>query len=107
MAFKISKKGAKNNIFFEKVKDVLLSSQGFPIFLTCTIFGILFVLFRMKSVELDYKISSVKKDIKKIKLENKELKADKAKRLSMKNLRRLASKYELNEPQQKQIIVIP
>jgi len=107
MAVSISRRGTKNNKFIEKVKDVLLSSQGFPIFLTITIFGILFVLFRMKGVELDYKSSSVSKDIKKIKLENKELKAEKAKRLSMKNLRRLAKKYELKEPNQKQIIVIP
>ncbi len=106
MAFKLPKKGS-NGATFERIKGIFISSQGLPIFLTITIFGVLFILFRMKNVELDYKISSIKKDTKSILLENKELKAKKAKRLSIKNLKRLAAKYELREPKQKQIIVIP
>lgn len=69
--------------------------------------GLLFVLFRMKGVELDYKITSVNKDIDKVVLDNKELKAKKARLLSVKRLRKLASKYDLKQPKQKQIIVLP
>ena len=68
--------------------------------------GILFVLFRMKSIEMDYKISSMNKDIEKVVLENKELGAVKAKLLSVRNLKKMAKKYDLKQPKQKQIIVI-
>lgn len=61
----------------------------------------------MKGVELDYKITSVNKDIEKVVLDNKELKAKKARLLSVKRLRTLASKYDLKQPKQKQIIVLP
>jgi hypothetical protein len=61
----------------------------------------------MKGVELDYKITAVNKDIEKVVLDNKELKAKKARLLSVKRLRKLASKYDLKQPKQKQIIVLP
>lgn len=69
--------------------------------------AILFVLFRMKSVEQDYKFHSYNKQIEDSIHENKELRARKAKLLSAKNLRTLAEKHNLNEPKQDQIIVIP
>jgi hypothetical protein len=69
--------------------------------------GLLFVLFRMKSVEQDYKLNAYLKRIEESTHENKELLARKAKLLSAKNLRELASKHNLNEPKQDQIIVIP
>jgi cell division protein FtsL len=98
----------KNQIsLIEKIKSIAFSSQGLPVFLTLSVLGILFVIFRMQSVELDYKINDVKKDIKKVKLENKALKAKKARELSTKKLRNLAKKYDLNQPKQDQIIVIP
>lgn len=91
----------------EKLKDTFLSSQGLPLSLAFIIISILFVLFRMKGVELDYKINGVNSKIEKNLLENKELKARKAKLLSTKNLRSMASKHNLKQPNPKQIIVVP
>jgi cell division protein FtsL len=90
-----------------RVKKIFFSSQGFPIILVCSILGILFVLFRMKSIETGYRVISVKKDIEESQVVNKELKAKRAKLLSVKNLHRLAKKHGLREAEQKQIIVIP
>ena len=87
--------------------QVFFNPQVFPICLFLMVIGVLFVLFRMKSVELDYKVSEVNKKIRKNEVENKKLEASKAKLLSIKNLRRLAKKYDLQEPKQNQIIIIP
>ena len=100
-----SKKG--DQTILGRVKGVFTSAQGFPIFLILTVMAILFVLFRMKSVEIDYKVSDVNKDIEKVMLENKELKAKKAKMLSVKSLKKMAKKHGLSQPKQDQIIVIP
>jgi cell division protein FtsL len=89
------------------LKNFIFSNQVFPFVLTFFILGLLFVLFRMKGVELDYKITSVNKDIDRVTLDNKELKAKKARLLSVKRLRKMASKYGLDQPRQKQIIVLP
>lgn len=91
----------------QSLKHFIFSNQVFPFVLTFFVLGLLFVLFRMKGVELDYKITSVNKDIEKVVLDNKELKAKKARLLSVKRLRKLASKYDLKQPKQKQIIVLP
>ena len=61
----------------------------------------------MKGVELDYKITSMNKDIDKVSLDNKELKAKKARLLSVKRLTKMAVKYQLRQPKQDQIIVLP
>lgn len=61
----------------------------------------------MRGVELQYQVNKL---VKKIELENqtnKKLKAQKADLLSVRNLKKIANKYELKEPTQKQIIVIP
>ena len=89
-----------------QIKGFLFSNQVFPFVLTFFVLGLLFVLFRMKGVELDYKITSVNKDIDEVTLDNKELKAKKARLLSVKRLRRLAKKYDLKQPRQTQIIVL-
>ena len=99
-------KASKLNMFLLSIKSKIFSSQGFPIFLGFTLMGVMFVLFRMKSIEIDYKISSMDNNIEKVTLENKELKAIKAKMLSVKNLKAMAKKYKLKQPRQKQIIVI-
>ncbi|MDC1173871.1 hypothetical protein OAT67_00615 [Bacteriovoracaceae bacterium] len=97
----------KSKSFKEYLKNLIFSSQVFPFILTFSVMGILFVLFRMKGVEINYKIASFNKDIDKIALENKELKAKKARLLSIKRLRGMAKSYELKQPKRKQIIVIP
>jgi len=89
------------------LKNIIFSNQVFPFVLTFFVLGLLFVLFRMKGVELDYKITSVNKDIERVTLDNKELKAKKARLLSVNRLRKMASKYGLKQPRQKQIIVLP
>lgn len=91
----------------EKLKDTLFSSQGLPLSLAFITISILFVLFRMKGVELDYRVNEVNSKIEKRLLENKELKAKKAKLLSTKNLRNMATAHSLKQPTQKQIIIVP
>jgi predicted oxidoreductase len=61
----------------------------------------------MKNVETDYKISKSNRDIEKVLMDNKELKAKSARMLSTDKLRRLASIHRLDQPRQDQIIVIP
>lgn len=90
-----------------KIKEIIFSSRGFPIFLSFTTLAILFVLFRMKNIEMDYTISKTNKEIEKVVLDNKELKAKKARMLSSDKLRKLASSHRLAQPKQDQIIVIP
>jgi len=90
-----------------KGKAMLFSTQGFPIFLSFIVMAVLFILFRMKGVELDYEMIKVEKNIASLTLENKELKAREAKLLSAKRLRKVAKDYKLAEPGEKQIIVIP
>ncbi len=91
----------------KKIREIIFSSQGFPLFLSFTTLAILFVLFRMKNVEMDYKISKTNKDIEKVILDNKELKAKKARMLSSEKLRKLAAVHNLDQPKQEQVIVIP
>ncbi|MEC7182465.1 MAG: hypothetical protein VXY34_05195 [Bdellovibrionota bacterium] len=96
------KKGIAGRFF-----QVFFNPQVFPLCLFLMVIGVLFVLFRMKSVELDYKVSEVNEKIRKNEVENKKLEAVRARLLSIKNLRRFAKKYDLQEPKQNQIIIIP
>ena len=103
-----ARKNSKN--YFEwvsRTKEAIFSSTGLPFFLTFTTLAVLFVLFRMKNVEKDYQISQTNRNIEKVLLDNKELKAKKARMLSAEKLRRLASIHHLEQPKQDQIIVIP
>ncbi len=90
-----------------KLKSIIFSAQGFPIVLTLSTLCLLFVLFRMKTVELDYKIAAKNRTIDKSLSNSKELSALKANLLSVKNLRSMANKHGLKEPNQQQVIVIP
>ena len=72
-----------------------------------SILGVLLVLFRMKSVEQDYKINKIEKEKKTLKLKNRALKAKKAKQLSVENLQKIAENHNLERPKREQIIVIP
>ncbi len=102
-----SKKSSEKFQLGAKVKEIIFSSQGFPIFLSFTTLAILFVLFRMKNVEMDYTITKTNREIEKVILDNKELKAKKARMLSAEKLRKLAAVHNLDQPKQDQIIVIP
>ena len=102
-----TKKSSEKMNIGKKIKDVVFSSQGFPIFLSFTTLATLFVLFRMKNVEMDYAISKANREIEKVVLDSKELKAKKARMLSAEKLRKLASTHMLEQPKQDQIIVIP
>lgn len=101
------KKSADKIQVGKKIKEVIFSTQGLPIFLSFTTLAILFVLFRMKNVEMDYKISKANRDIEKVLMDNKELKAKSARMLSTDKLRHLAAAHHLDQPKQDQIIVIP
>ena len=101
------KKRKKKRSLTGIIGGLIFNSRGFPIFLTCLVLAVLFVLFRMKGVELDYEIVNVKREITKRELEKKGLNAKRAKLLSVKKLRGLAKKYGLERPKQDQIIVIP
>jgi len=102
-----SKKSSEKIQLGQKIKEIIFSSQGFPIFLSFTTLAILFVLFRMKNVEMDYTISKTNREIEKVIMDNKELKAKKARMLSADKLRKLAMAHHLDQPTQDQIIVIP
>ncbi len=102
-----TKKSADKISVGKKIKEIIFSSRGFPIFLSFTALATLFVLFRMKNVEMDYSISKTNREIEKVVLDNKELKAKKARMLSAEKLRKLASTHMLEQPKQDQIIVIP
>lgn len=106
MAPKI-KKTKVESIIVSRIKAIIFSSRGFPLILTFTMLGILFVLFRMKGIEMEYKLSDINRTIDNVSLENKELKAQKARLLSVNQLNQLAKKFDLKQPGQGQIIVIP
>ena len=93
--------------FLTKVKEIIFSPAYFPIILLSILILILFVLFRVKIVEMEYSISENYKEIEKVTALNKELKAQKAKMLSTKQLHKMAKKYNLKQAKQNQIIVIP
>lgn len=78
-----------------------------PIIFAITVIGILFVLVRMKGIEQDYKLNEIQKVVDIHKIKNKELKAIKARELSVKKLKAYAKKFNLNEPNDKRIIIIP
>jgi|TARA_Y100000748_G_C15474188_1_gene480057 hypothetical protein len=61
----------------------------------------------MKGIEQDYQYNDIAKRIKVQKIQNKELKAKRARELSVKRLKAYAKKYNLNEPDEKRIIIIP
>ena len=75
--------------------------------MSITFLGVMFVLIRMKGIEQDYKYNEIVKNSKIKQIENKELKADRAKVLSVKKLKSFAKDNKLKEPDEKHIIIIP
>mgnify|MGYP003642594968 CR=1 FL=1 len=103
----MTRKARGSQSLIDKTKAIFFSSRGFPIILTFTVLAILFVLFRMKGVELDYQVNYINKEIDEISVENKDLKARKARLMSVDKLRDMAKTHGLAQPRQNQIIVIP
>lgn len=105
MASKALKKN--QNGFVERIKAIVFSTQGFPLVLIFTLLAMFFVVFRMKGIELEYKLTDLNRDIEQVGIENKELKAQRARLLSVNRLHDLAKKYEMKQPGQGQIILVP
>ena len=102
-----SRSAKKDHFLKEFLNQYILTSQTFPLICVLATLGVMFVLIRMKGLEQDYKFSDISKKIKIQETENKELKAERARMLSIKNLKGFAKKYKLKEPDEKHIIIIP
>lgn len=89
------------------IRDAALGPQGMSLILVLVAICVLFVLFRMKGVETDYRVGAVNEEIEEAAQRNKELKAGRAKLLSAGNLKRLARRHGFAEPKGSQIIVVP
>ena len=97
----------KQDPFVKKIKESLVNSQTLPLIFVVSIIGIMFVLIRMKGIEQDYKFNDIQKRVSIQQVQNKELKAKRARQLSMKKLKAYAKKFKLSEPDEKRIIIIP
>ncbi len=90
----------------QRIKEIMFSSGGFPIFATMFTLAVALLVVRMKSIDAEYKINESEKTLTELKQENKEYKAKMANILSVESLRRMAAENELNPPAQNQVIVI-
>lgn len=98
----------KGNIKFKnKFLEILFNPDYLPFTLTFIILAVSFVGFRMKGIEQAYALNNVESDIRKATIRNKELKAQRAREMSVPKLREFAAKYSLKEPGPEQIILIP
>jgi cell division protein FtsL len=93
--------------FNNRLIEFLLNPKALPFTLTFTTLAVLFVGFRMKGIEQAYLLNNIENDIEKASIENKELKAQRAREMSVHRLREFAVKYDLKEPGPEQIILIP
>ncbi len=84
-----------------------LRSKAFPITVSFCLLGFCFVLTRMKRIEQDYAYNDIRKNLLEVSGKIKELRAEKAELLSIKNLREIAKNYKLKEPDHNHIILIP
>jgi len=93
--------------FNNRLIHFLFNPRALPFTLTFTTLAILFVGFRMKGIEQAYQLNNIKQEIYKATIRNKELKAQRAREMSVPKLREFAVKYDLKEPGPEQIIFIP
>src|SRR5690606_21894547 len=93
--------------FKNRLLEFLFNPKALPFTLTFTTLAILFVGFRMKGIEQAYLLNNIESDIDKASIRNKELKAHRAREMSVPRLREFAVKYDLKEPGPEQIILIP
>jgi hypothetical protein len=98
----------KNTLTFNnRLLHFLFNPRALPFTLTFTTLAVLFVGFRMKGIEQAYLLNNIDQDIHRAIIRNKELKAQRAKEMSVPKLREFAVKYDLKEPGPEQIILIP
>jgi len=102
----LRKKGTKFK-FQNRLMGFLFNPKALPFTLTFTTLAVLFVAFRMKGIEQAYSLNNLEADIQKSTIVNKELKAQRAREMSVPKLREFASKYGLKEPGPEQIILVP
>lgn len=93
--------------FNSRLLEFLFNPQALPFTLTFTTLAVLFVGFRMRGIEQAYTLNNIEQEIYKATIRNKELKAHRAKEMSVPRLREFAVKYDLKEPGPEQIILIP
>lgn len=93
--------------FNNRVLEFFFSPKALPFTLTFTTLAVLFVGFRMKGIEQAYQVNNIQTDIHKSIIRNKELKAQRAREMSVPRLREFAVRYDLKEPGPEQIILIP
>lgn len=103
MARKRKSKLKKNKLDFLKY---IKSSESIALISLFFVSAILFVLLRMKAVDMGIELAKHNKAYEAVLTQNKELKAHKAGLLSAGNLRKFARKHHLQEPKAKQIIVV-
>lgn len=101
----LRKKGTHR--FNNRLLEFLFNPKALPFTLTFTTLAVLFVGFRMKGIEQAYLLNTIENDIQKVTIRNKELKAQRAREMSVPRLREFAVKYDLKEPGPEQIILIP
>jgi hypothetical protein len=94
-------------IFNNRLLHFLFNPQALPFTLTFTTLAVLFVGFRMKGIEQAYLLNNIELDTQRETIRNKELKAQRAREMSVPKLREFAVKYNLKEPGPEQIILIP
>lgn len=102
----LRKKGTKFK-FQNRLLQFLFNPKALPFTLTFTTLAVLFVAFRMKGIEQAYSLNNLEAEIRKSTIVNKELKAQRAREMSVPKLREFASKYGLKEPGPEQIILVP
>jgi hypothetical protein len=77
------------------------------VILLIVVSSFILILFRMKSIEQDYAMNEIKKNMEESKVKYKELYSKKEKFLSIGNLRKLSKKFDFKEPTSDKIIVVP
>ncbi len=90
-----------------KVIQTLFAPRILPFTLTFSCMAVLFVTIRMKSIEQAYQLDGLASVMDKALVQNKELKAQRARMLSVQHLREFAVKFNLKEPGPEQVILIP
>ena len=93
--------------FNNRLFEFLFNARALPFTLTFTTLAVLFVGFRMKGIEQAYQLNNIESDIRKAVIRSKELKAQRARAMSVPRLREYAVQYDLKEPGPEQIILIP